>query len=139
MKRFAMPPLRTPSCPGRAAWKAELARPDQISAAANCNAGLVLGSAGRLDESIRRYGIAIDQLADPADSRGRRILAEALARQAYYMYEANRPKEADARCREVLDRFAGSLEPEIAENVRWTREMLAYEKRPRRRRFGFRS
>lgn len=98
-------------------------------AIANRNLGWMLGSSGRLKESITRYGRAIDLLRDCRDSRAARKLADSMARQAYYMYEANRSEEAGARCRELLDRFGTAQDPEIADSVAWAREMQNHEER----------
>jgi tetratricopeptide (TPR) repeat protein len=115
----------------------EAAGPMRV-AMANKNAGLALGSAGRLDDSIVRYGRAIELLSDPEDLRARQLLADAMARQAYYLYEVERPEDAASRCRELIDRFAAELDPEIADSVAWAREMLDHEKQSERKRFRFR-
>jgi tetratricopeptide (TPR) repeat protein len=115
----------------------EAAGPMRV-AKANKNAGLALGSAGRFEESVVRYGRVIELLADSEDAQARQLLADSMARQAYYRFEAQRPDEAASRCRELIDRFAAEADPAIADSVAWAREMLDHEKRYGRKRFRFR-
>lgn len=106
----------------------------RTAAAANSSAAWALGSAGRLDEAIQRYGIVIGEIDDTTEPVLRRILAGAMVRRAHLLREKGRVAESDAVCDEVVRRFAGDDNPEIADHVTWARrEIAAGSKRlPRR-------
>jgi hypothetical protein len=105
------------------------------AASAESSSGGVLGAAGRVDEGIQRFDRAIDALGDPTDVVPRRILANAMGKQAVLLYDANRQKDADARCRQLIHLFAADEHPDIVDQVEWARLSLDYSRRYRRRRW----
>jgi tetratricopeptide (TPR) repeat protein len=105
-----------------------------IAASANASIAGVLAASGRVEEGIRRFEWVIQALGEPTEDVPRRILANAMGKQAQLLYDTNRPKIADARCRQIVQRFADDEHPEIADQVDWARASLDYSKRYARRR-----
>jgi hypothetical protein len=105
-----------------------------IKAAADSSAAGILAASGRVEEGIRRFEWVIQALGEPTEEVPRRILANAMGKQAQLLYDTNRPKIADTRCRHIVQRFADDEHPEIADQVDWARASLDYSKRYGRRR-----
>jgi tetratricopeptide (TPR) repeat protein len=103
-------------------------------AVANSEAAWVLGEAGRLEEGIRRCDAVIRSLGDPVDVALRSVLLDALVKQANLLSDNDLPEDRNAVCEEIVKRFAGSEDAEIAKNVTWAQMVLdEYPTRPRRR------
>lgn len=103
------------------------------AAAATSSAAWVVGTAGRLDEAIKRYDHVIEEIGDTVDPVLRRILAGAMVHKAHFLRDENRLAQSDSVCREVVRRFDSDDNPEIAEHVAWARRRLGENtKRPRR-------
>jgi hypothetical protein len=102
---------------------------DHLTAAAGSTAAGILGASGRMEEGIRRFERVIQALGDPTEVVPRRILANAMGKQAQLLYDTNRQKAGVARCRQLIDRFADHEHPEIAYQLDWARQRLDYSKR----------
>jgi hypothetical protein len=76
----------------------------------------------------------IQALGEPTAEVPRRILANAMGKQAQLLYDTNRPNIADARCRQLVDRFTEDQHPEIAYQIEWAKASLDYSNRYGRRR-----
>jgi hypothetical protein len=105
-----------------------------VAASAETSIAGVLAASGRVEEGIRRFELVIQALGEPSAEVPRRILANAMGKQAQLLYDTNRPKIADARCRQLVDRFTEDEHPEIAYQVGWAKASLDHSKRYGRRR-----
>ena len=66
----------------------------------------------------------IENLGEPVDEDERRIFANCLGFLASHLYGADRIKDADARCMQLIARFESDPEPEVVEQVAWAHKML---------------
>jgi hypothetical protein len=76
----------------------------------------------------------IRELGDPVDRTLRRVLLDAMVKQADMFTDKGLALRRNAVCEEIVERFAGSDDPEIAKAVTWAQMVLdEYPvRRPRR-------
>lgn len=116
------------------------------AAVAHANVGRILDAQGDHEDEVRRERQAvIELLGKPGDEdaqalvdetgepMARLALAEALAAEAHVLHTEHRHEDADARLRELVDRFASATDGEIQEFVTWANDALSNSPRPRKR------
>jgi len=96
----------------------------RIAAVANTRAATVLGELGRSEEGVRRLESVIAELGDPVEPALRLALLDALIQHANLLIDMDLPVERNTVCKEIVERFAASDDPEIAQHVAWAQMLL---------------
>ncbi len=87
---------------------------------------IVLGNLDKIDEANSYYDQVLLTLGDAPEDEARELIAKALFNKSLILSKTNRREEALEVCREIIDKYATSLDPTLQELVSRTQNSMAF-------------